>query len=205
LYRFELSASDQRPAPLCDVPNDGFRCTTQLIRAIGVPAREVVDNAVDQGKELDGALVDVETLEAEHPAHIGHATQRLLAVLFGGVDLHDAVAVNVHDDDDDHFGLTLARSSSDGHLRQGPRGGRGTMAPGRSHRLSNAARAGLRECLPSECGGAPCGADNLPACDDIIDEVDDVTLDPGSDGNVGFEADQGTCTHADGTITAWTF
>src|SRR5262249_27080146 len=94
LYRLLLSAS---PGTLGDVADDGLSRSHQLVRSVGMASRQVIHDLVGQREEFDGPLVDIKALKTEHGPPIGQGFMSLRAI----VNLHDAVAVNVHDHDDE--------------------------------------------------------------------------------------------------------
>jgi hypothetical protein len=63
-----LRAIGLRPTtrPLRDVPNYGFRRSNELVNAIPVPLGQPLDDVVEKSEELDGTLIDVKALEAQH-------------------------------------------------------------------------------------------------------------------------------------------
>src|SRR5688572_7301421 len=58
--------SPSSSASFAEVPDDRFRRADELLGAFGVAAREGFEDLIGEGKELEGALVDVEALKGEH-------------------------------------------------------------------------------------------------------------------------------------------
>jgi len=58
---------------LCDVAHHRLCRSDQLVAPLGMAARNILDDLRHQGEKLDGALIHVEALEAQHVDLIGRA------------------------------------------------------------------------------------------------------------------------------------
>src|SRR5215475_1235600 len=77
-----------------DISDDRLGRSSQLVSAVGMASRKRVDDIVDLSEEFDGALIDVETLKAQHGARVSADGRRCCPQEFvnGGVHLHVAVS-----------------------------------------------------------------------------------------------------------------